>query len=55
MGLRTNCATTVNTKVILGVICGRTANAVSPTSPRVTLLTASSLSGSLKYGATDAH
>jgi hypothetical protein len=31
---------------------GRTAKAVSPTSPRVTLLTASASTGSFKYGAT---
>jgi hypothetical protein len=46
--LPTICAVKVRMKVILGVIFGRTAKEVSPTRPRVTLLTASVSIGSLK-------
>jgi len=38
-------------KVIRGEISGNTANDVSPTRPLVTLLTASTLTGNLRYGA----
>lgn len=38
-----------------GEMSGNTAKAVSPTSPRVTLLTASELTGNLRYGATRCH
>ena len=53
MGSRlTSCAARVRMKVMRGVISGNTANTVSPTRPRVTLLTASVLTGSFKNGAT---
>lgn len=41
----------VRMKVVRAVISGRTAKEVSPTRPRVTLVTASWLMGSLRYGA----
>jgi len=37
--------------VMRGVMLGRTAKAVSPTRPRVTLCTADESTGSLRYGA----
>jgi hypothetical protein len=39
-------------KVSRGEICGSTAKAVSPTRPRVTLLTAEVSTGRWRYGAT---
>jgi hypothetical protein len=42
----------VRMNVCLGLMSGKTAKLVSPTSPRVTLLRASALTGSFKYGAT---
>ena len=44
----TICAAKVRMKVVRGLTSGRTANDVSPTSPRVTLLTASALTNSLE-------
>lgn len=46
--LLTIMAASVKTKVIRGGIFGNTANAESPTSPRVTLLTASASTGSFR-------
>ena len=48
----TICAESVRINVIRGETSGSTAKAVSPTRPRVTLLTASMLIGSFRYGAT---
>jgi hypothetical protein len=42
----------VKAKVVLAVTSGRTAKEVSPTRPRVTLVSASSLTGRLRRGAT---
>ena len=52
---RTICAASVRINVMRGVICGRTANDVSPTRPRVTLLIASRSTGSFRYGAAVKH
>jgi len=41
----TTCAASVKMKVVRGLISGKTANEVSPTKPRVTLLMASRLTG----------
>ena len=42
----------MRTKVVVGVISGRTAKEVSPTSPRVTLLIAFASTDSPSFGAT---